>query len=142
MRRLFMISVLCIALPMCLPLSTWANHPSRCIEMNRYTAASITFTNKSAYTMTLKIIGVYGGLYSTVSLPAHSSQVVHFNHSQTFKLKIKATYLGHTSYHDGVSFSVTCTDTEWTEGEMSFQMSTYGSGLGPTISAKEFESNE
>lgn len=141
MKRLLTTSI-CIALQICWPLSARVEQSSRCIEMNRYTSASITFSNKSAYTMTLKIIGVYGGLYRTVSLPAHSSQVVHFNRSQTFKIKIKATYLGVTSYHDGGSFSVTCTDTEWTEGEMSFQMSTYGSGLGPTISAKEFESNE
>jgi hypothetical protein len=30
---------------------------------------------------------------------------------------------------------------EWTEGTMEFMLSTYGNGLGPTISAKEFESN-
>ena len=48
---------------------------------------------------------------------------------------------GHTSYHDGGKFSVTCTKTEWTEGEMSFQLSSYGNGLGPSISAKQFESD-
>lgn len=56
-------------------------------------------------------------------------------------MKIKATHNGSVSYHDGGSFSVTCNDYEWTEGEISFSLSSYGNGLGPSISAKEFESN-
>ena len=83
------------------------------------------------------------GRRASGSLPAHSSRTVNFNKSGTFKLKIKATSsYGQSSYHDGGKFSVTSTETEWTEGEMVFKMSTYGSGLGPSISAKEFESNE
>ena len=41
----------------------------------------------------------------------------------------------------GGKFSVTCNEYTWTDGIMEFMLSTYGSGLGPTISAKEFESN-
>lgn len=105
--------------------------------------ASITFRNSSDYIMTLKIIHSFGGLYTTVSLPAHSSRAVSFSKSGTFKLKIKATpRYGQSSYHDGGKFSATSTETEWTEGEMTFRMSTYGSGLGPSISAKEFESDK
>lgn len=104
-------------------------------------AASITFSNKSDYTMTLKIIYASGGLYSTIVLNPHSSRLVTFGSSNTFKLKIKAVHRNTTSYHDGGYFPVTCTEYEWTKGEMSFELSTYGSGLGPTISAKEFESN-
>lgn len=103
--------------------------------------ASITFRNSSDYTMTLKVIYSYGGLYSTVVLNPHSSRVMYFSRSGSFKLKIKAQHNNSVSYHDGGCFSVTCTDMEWTEGEMSFSLSTYGTGLGPTISAKEFESN-
>lgn len=104
--------------------------------------ASITFKNSSDYTMTLRIVHSFGGLYTAVSLPAHSSRTVSFSKSGTFKLKIKATKYGQSSYHDGGKFSVTCNDTEWTEGEMTFQMSSYGSGLGPSISAKEFENDK
>lgn len=104
--------------------------------------ASITFKNQSDYTMTLRILYAAGGYYTTVSLRPHSYSTVKFSKSGNFKLKIKATSsYGQTSYHDGGKFSVTCNDREWTEGEMSFQMSTYGSGLGPTISAQQFESN-
>ncbi len=105
------------------------------------TSATITFKNKSDYTMTLKVMYLRGGLYQTVTLSPHSSRVVSFSRSNSFKLKIKAVHNGSPSYHNGGNFSVTCTSTEWTEGEMSFSLSTYGSGLGPSISAKEFESN-
>ena len=104
--------------------------------------ASITFRNQSDYTMTLRIIYAGGGYYSTVSLRPHSSSKVTFSKSGSFKLKIKASSsYGQVSYHDGGKFSVTCTSSEWTEGEMSFQLSSYGSGLGPSISAKQYESN-
>lgn len=104
--------------------------------------ASMTFTNKSDYSMVVKIIAYSGGLYQNVNLPPHTSRTSSFNKSSSYKIKIKATpKIGRPSYHDGGSFSVTCTDTEWSEGEMTFQMSSYGSGLGPTISEKEFESN-
>lgn len=100
--------------------------------------ASIVFKNKSEYTMTLKIVGIYGGLYTTVSLYPQSSNRVYFGSTCTYKLKIKAERNGSASYHDGGNFSVTCNEREYTEGEMSFSLSTYGSGLGPRISAQEF----
>lgn len=108
---------------------------------NQRENASITFRNKSDYTMTLKILYLQGGLYQTVVLYPHSAKTVEFSSSNTFKLKIKAVHNGYASYHKGGNFSVTCTPTEWTEGEMSFMLSTYGNGLGPKISSKEFESN-
>lgn len=104
--------------------------------------ASITFYNRSDYTMTLKIMKIYGGLYSYVILSPHSSRVVTFGSTNTYRLKIKAEHNGNVSYHDGDTFSVTCNDYEWSEGSMEFRMATYGSGLGPKISRSEFESNE
>ena len=98
--------------------------------------ASIIFRNNSNYSMLLKIVGLYGGLYQSVSLSPHSSKTVYFSSTATYKLKIKATLHGQSSYHNGGHFSVTCSATEWTEGEMSFQLSSHGSGLGPSISKK------
>lgn len=106
------------------------------------TKSTITFSNKSDYTMTLKVMHSYGGLYSTITLGPKSSRVMSFSETSSYRLKIKARHNGFDSYHDGGSFSVTCTDREWTEGEMSFSMSVHGNGLGPKISAKEFESNK
>ena len=103
--------------------------------------ASITFKNRSSYTMTVKIMKSYGGLYETVVLGPNSNRKVYFSSTSTYKMKIKATKNGSVSYHDGGSFSVTCDDYEWTEGEISFSLSSYGNGLGPSISTKEFESN-
>ncbi len=103
--------------------------------------AYINFENKSGYTMTLKIMYASGGLYSTISLPPHSSRMVYFSKTNSFHLKIKAVKGMSTSYHDGGGFSVTCSSREYTSGTMTFMMSEYGTGLGPTISAKEFESN-
>ena len=103
--------------------------------------AKIRFNNRSDHYMTIKIIYSYGGLYTTITLPPNEARNVTFGKSGSFKMKIKATHNGMTSYHDGGDFSVTCTKYEWTEGEMTFTMSSYGTGLGPSISAKEFESN-
>lgn len=69
--------------------------------------ATMTFTNQSSYTMTLKILGIYGGLYSVVYLPAHSSRVETFAKSANYKLKIKAVNGRSVSYHNAGTFSVT-----------------------------------
>lgn len=103
--------------------------------------ATITFRNTSEYTLTLKICNSYGGTYRVVELGPKSSRVVSFGTTATYNLKIKATRYGQSSYHKGGSFSVTCNEYEWSEGEMVFQMSSYGSGLGPSISRAEFESD-
>ncbi len=103
--------------------------------------ASITYRNNSEYTMTLKIIKPYGGLYTIVTLYPHCSRTVQFSSTSNYSMKIKAVRNGKASYHDGGMFSVTCNSYEWTEGVMEFKLSTYGSGLGPTISEREFESN-
>lgn len=106
--------------------------------------ANITFSNNSDYTMTLKLMKFsYGSysLYTTVTLAPHSRRMVAFGDTSSYRLKIKAVHNGHPSYHDGGRFNVTCNAREWTEGTMSFSMSTYGNGLGPSISASEFEKN-
>ena len=103
--------------------------------------ANITFSNSSDYTMTLRILHQNGGYYTTVTLPPQSRRIVYFEKSGDFKIKIKAQYKGTVSYHDGGTFSVTNNGYQYTEGTIGFTMSTYGSGLGPRISAKEFESN-
>ncbi len=104
--------------------------------------ATMTFSNQSDYSLVVKIIDYHeGGLYKTVYLSPHSCDIVCFSESATYITKIKATHHGFSSYHKGSSFSVTCTDKEYSEGKLTFQMSTYGSGLGPSISSEEFERN-
>ena len=105
----------------------------------------MTFRNQSGYHMTVKILKLQGGLYSTVTLPPYSSETVDFYSSATYKMKIKAMISGRASYHKGGNFSVTSTSERWSQGEITFKITVSkhggGSGLGPTISKKEFESN-
>ena len=107
--------------------------------------ATMTFRNQSGYHMTVKILKLQGGLYSTVTLPPYSSETVDFYSSATYKMKIKAMISGKASYHKGGNFSVTSTSERWSQGEITFKITVSkhggGSGLGPAISKKEFESN-
>lgn len=142
MKQILAIIIIIAGLSTANAQTNWGSYGSSSVTASsQKTSATITFSNKSDYTMTLKILYLGGGAYSTVTLSPHSSRVVSFGSSNTFKLKIKAVHNGQASYHKGGNFSVKCTSTEWTEGEMSFSLSTYGNGLGPKISAKEFESN-
>ena len=104
-------------------------------------SATMSFVNRSEYTLTVKIMNYYGGCYRTVVLSPHSSQSVSFGSSATYSTKIKAKLRSSVSYHRGGEFSVTCSSQGYSEGEISFYMSTYGNGLGPSISAAEFASD-
>lgn len=107
--------------------------------------ATMTFKNQSKYYMTVKILKLKGGLYYTVDLPPHSIETVDFYSSATYKMKIRAMVGGRASYHKGGNFSVTSTSERWSQGEITFKLVVTktggGSGLGPTISKKEFDSN-
>lgn len=139
MKNVFLTTVFILLTTLVIPANTQFLSGAKTSQKEN---ASMTFINKSDYSMVVKIIAYSGELYQNVNLSPHSSRKSSFNKSATYKIKIKATpKIGRPSYHDGGSFSVTCTDTEWSEGEMTFLMSSYGSGLGPSISEKEFESN-
>ena len=107
--------------------------------------ATMTFKNQSKYHMTVKILKLKGGLYYTVDLPPRSSETVDFYSSATYKMKIRAMVSGRASYHNGGNFYVTSTSERWSQGEITFKLVVTktggGSGLGPTISKKEFDSN-
>lgn len=142
MRKFFATLIILVFSSITISAQTWSDtYSSAGIKSQSQQTASITFKNKSDYTMILKIMKIYGGLYASVTLSPRSNRTVTFPNTSSYKLKIKAVRNGRPSYHDGGKFSVTCNDYEWTEGAMEFMLSTYGSGLGPTISAKEFESN-
>lgn len=79
--------------------------------------------------------------YKTISLSPHAFDNVTFAETSSYKVKIKVVKSRSISYHDSGNFSVTCDSKGYTQGTMYFSMSQYGSGLGPEISAEEFESN-
>ena len=120
-------------------ISTYAQNYFGDYDIPTYT------TQKSNATMTFKILKLKGGLYYTVDLPPRSSETVDFYSSATYKMKIRAMVNGRASYHKGGNFSVTSTSERWSQGEITFKLVVTktggGSGLGPTISKKEFDSN-
>ena len=130
-------------------ISTYAQNYFGDYDIPTYTTqksnATMTFKNQSKYHMTVKILKLKGGLYYTVDLPPHSSETVDFYSSATYKMKIRAMVSGRASYHKGGNFSVTSTSERWSQGEITFKLVVTktggGSGLGPTISKKEFDSN-
>ena len=142
-------SVLFVIFALLVSINTFAQNYISDYDYPIYTKqksnATMTFRNQSGYHMTVKILKLQGGLYSTVSLPPYSSETVDFYSSATYKMKIKAMISGRASYHKGGNFSVTSTSERWSQGEITFKITVSkhggGSGLGPTISKKEFESN-
>ena len=142
-------SVLFVIFALLVSINTFAQNYIGDYDYSIYTKqktnATMTFKNQSGYHMTVKILKLQGGLYSTVTLPPYSSETVDFYSSATYKMKIKAMISGRASYHKGGNFSVTSTSERWSQGEITFKITVSkhggGSGLGPTISKKEFESN-
>ena len=52
--------------------------------------ATLKVVNNSDYYMTLKVMKEYGGLYTTLYIPSHSSSVASFSRSGRFYIKMKA----------------------------------------------------
>lgn len=104
--------------------------------------ASLSISNKSDYTLTIKIMRNNGsGVYSTVSIPARSSRTVYFSNSGTFYTKLKAEKGMETLYKQDSPFSIQCDNNGYTEANMSYYISSYGGSAGKSISRSEFEKN-
>ena len=103
--------------------------------------ASLTIVNRSDYTMTVKVMKQYGGLYQIVRLSPHSSNTVSFARSGIFYTKTKAEKdWSSTLYKKGGAFSVQCDDTGYTTGTLEYYISSTGDGsMGQSISRSEFE---
>ena len=104
--------------------------------------ASLTFNNRSNYTLTIKVMHLGGGLYRTVTVAPNSSTNVYFGNSGTFYCKTKAEKWGDTVYQKSSSFTVQNDSHGYTCGSMEFYVtsSKYGGG-GSNISKAEFEKN-
>lgn len=104
--------------------------------------ASLSISNRSEYTLTIKIMRVNGGgVYSAVSIPAQSSRTVYFSHSGSFYTKLKAEKGLETIYKQDSPFSIQCDSNGYTEASMSYYISSYGGSAGKSISRSEFEKN-
>lgn len=104
--------------------------------------ASLDILNKSEYTLTIKIMrNNRGGLYTIVTIPAHSSRTVYFSHSGSFYTKMKAENGWETLYKQDSPFSIQCDNFGYTEASIAYYVSSYGGSAGKTISKSEFEKN-
>ena len=102
--------------------------------------AVITISNRSDYTITVKIMRAGGGLYTTRSIGPRSSSSVSFANSGDFYTKTKAEKGLETLYKKGSIFNIYCESDGYTEGTLEFYVSGYGSS-GQNISRAEFEKN-
>lgn len=103
--------------------------------------ATVTISNRSEYTITVKVMKSEGGLYSTVNLSPRSSRTVSFPKSGNYYTKTKAEKGWETLYKMGNSFNVYCERDGYTEGTLEFYVSSTGGASGHSISKSEFEKN-
>lgn len=104
--------------------------------------ASLSISNRSEYTLTIKVMrNNSGGLYTTVTIPAKSSRTVYFSNSGSFYTKMKAENGWETLYKQDSPFSIQCDSNGYTEASMSYYISSYGGSAGKSISKSEFEKN-
>lgn len=103
--------------------------------------ATLTIVNRSDYSMTVKVMRQYGGLYQTVYIAPKSSNTISFYRSGTFYTKTKAEKrLSPTLYKRGGAFSVQCDEEGYTSGTLEFYISSSGGGsMGQSISKAEFD---
>ena len=111
-------------------------------QIQARSAATLELVNRSAYTLTVKILRTYGrGLYTTVSIRPGSSTVVSFPYTDSFFTKTKAEKGWETLYRKGNEFSVRCDDYGYSQGRLQFYVSGGNGSAGQNISRNEFESN-
>ena len=104
--------------------------------------ASLSISNRSEYTLTIKVMRNNGaGLYTTATIPAKSSRTVYFSNSGSFYTKMKAENGWETLYKQDSPFSIQCDSNGYTEASMSYYISSYGGSAGKSISKSEFEKN-
>ena len=105
--------------------------------------ATLTIINKSDYTMTVKVMKQYGGLYQTVYISPGSYSTVSFSRSGNFYTKTKAEKkFSGTLYKKGGVFSIQCDDKGYTTATLEFVITSSGGGsMGQSISKAEFEKN-
>ena len=133
MKKFFLaFCLMCIAIVAKAQFSNYGSHN-----------ATLTIVNKSDYSMTVKVMKQYGGLYQTVYISPGSSRTVSFSRSGNFYTKTKAEKrLSGTLYKKGGVFSIQCDDKGYTTATLEFVITSGGGGsMGQSISKAEFDKN-
>ena len=105
--------------------------------------ASLSVTNSSNYTLTVKIMKYGGGLYRTLYIPAKETRTAYFSNTGWFYTKTKAEKsMSATLYKkDEECFEIVCDHRGYSQATMTYYVSEYGSNAGESISRAEFEND-
>ncbi len=111
---------------------------------NAQERASLTISNTSNYTSTVKVMKQMGGLHATLYIPPQQSRTTYFSSTGYFYTKTKAEKSGSFTLYkkDENCFEIVCDSRGYSEAVMSFYVSEYGGNAGESISRSEFESND
>lgn len=106
--------------------------------------ASLTISNTSNYTLTVKVMKQMGGLHATLYIPPQQSRTTYFSSTGYFYTKTKAEKSGSFTLYkkDESCFEIVCDSRGYSEAVMSFYVSEHGGNAGESISRSEFESND
>lgn len=103
--------------------------------------ATLTISNSSDYSLTVKIMRYGGGLYTTLFIPARQKSTAYFSNTGWFYTKTKAEKsMSSTLYmKDDSPFEMVCDNRGYSQNSMTYYVSEYGGNAGESISRKEFE---
>lgn len=113
-------------------------------SVNAQERASLTISNTSNYTLTVKVMRQMGGLHATLYIPPQQSRTTYFSSTGYFYTKTKAEKSGSFTLYkkDESCFEIVCDSRGYSEAVMSFYVSEYGGNAGESISRAEFEKND
>ena len=105
--------------------------------------ASLSVTNSSNYTLTVKIMKYGSGLYRTLYIPAKETRTAYFSNTGWFYTKTKAEKsMSATLYKkDEECFEIVCDHRGYSQATMTYYVSDYGGNAGESISRAEFEND-
>ena len=113
-------------------------------SVNAQERASLTISNTSNYTLTVKVMKQMGGLHATLYIPPQQSRTTYFSSTGYFYTKTKAEKSGSFTLYkkDESCFKIVCDSRGYSEAVMSFYVSEHGCNAGESISRAEFEKND
>ena len=102
--------------------------------------ASLSVSNSSDYTMTVKIMKCSGGLYQTLYIPTKQTRTAYFSKTGWFYTKTKAEKTLSTLYKkDEDCFEIVNDSRGYSQASITYYISEHGGNAGQSISKSEFE---
>lgn len=102
--------------------------------------ASLSVSNSSEYTLTVKIMNCSGGLYRTLYIPPKQTRTAYFSKTGWFYTKTKAEKSLSTLYKkDEECFEIVNDSRGYSQASITYYISEHGGNAGHSISKSEFE---